>query len=129
MAKLYASEAATLIAHKAIQIHGGYGYTEDYLVERLLPGRARHGDLRRHRARSSGWSSRARGCANTESKEHHGQERRHRHQVAIHVPAAGSVGLALDDGDDALGHDVLQTPCSRNQVRAMTSRWISLVPS
>jgi alkylation response protein AidB-like acyl-CoA dehydrogenase len=34
MAKLYASEAATFITHRAIQIHGGYGYTEDYLVER-----------------------------------------------------------------------------------------------
>ncbi len=34
MAKLYASEAATFIAHRAIQIHGGYGYTEDYVVER-----------------------------------------------------------------------------------------------
>jgi butyryl-CoA dehydrogenase len=35
MAKLYASEAATFITHKAIQVHGGYGYTEDYLVERF----------------------------------------------------------------------------------------------
>ena len=34
MAKLYASEAATFITHRAIQIHGGYGYTEDYVVER-----------------------------------------------------------------------------------------------
>ncbi|MCC6645571.1 MAG: acyl-CoA dehydrogenase family protein [Polyangiaceae bacterium] len=33
-AKLYASEAATRIAHKAIQIHGGYGYTTEYGVER-----------------------------------------------------------------------------------------------
>jgi alkylation response protein AidB-like acyl-CoA dehydrogenase len=35
MAKLFASEAATFITHKAIQVHGGYGYTEDYLVERF----------------------------------------------------------------------------------------------
>jgi len=35
MAKLYASEAATFVTHRAIQIHGGYGYTEDYLVERF----------------------------------------------------------------------------------------------
>jgi butyryl-CoA dehydrogenase len=35
MAKLYASEAATFTCHRAIQIHGGYGYTEDYHVERL----------------------------------------------------------------------------------------------
>lgn len=34
MAKLFASEAATRIAHKAIQIHGGYGYTTEYAVER-----------------------------------------------------------------------------------------------
>ncbi|MDM7916880.1 MAG: acyl-CoA dehydrogenase family protein, partial [Candidatus Eisenbacteria bacterium] len=34
MAKLYASEAATRVAHAAIQIHGGYGYTKDYPVER-----------------------------------------------------------------------------------------------
>jgi butyryl-CoA dehydrogenase len=33
-AKLYASEAATYIAHKSIQIHGGYGYTVEYGVER-----------------------------------------------------------------------------------------------
>jgi len=34
MAKLYASETATRVAGKAIQIHGGYGYTESYPVER-----------------------------------------------------------------------------------------------
>jgi butyryl-CoA dehydrogenase len=34
MAKLFASETATRVAGKAIQIHGGYGYTEDYPVER-----------------------------------------------------------------------------------------------
>lgn len=33
-AKLFASEAATDIAHKALQIHGGYGYMVDYGVER-----------------------------------------------------------------------------------------------
>jgi butyryl-CoA dehydrogenase len=33
-AKLFASEAATRIAHKAIQIHGGYGYTTEFGVER-----------------------------------------------------------------------------------------------
>jgi alkylation response protein AidB-like acyl-CoA dehydrogenase len=32
--KLYASEAATFIAHRALQIHGGYGYTKEYKVER-----------------------------------------------------------------------------------------------
>ena len=34
MAKLFASEVATRVAGKAIQIHGGYGYTESYPVER-----------------------------------------------------------------------------------------------
>jgi alkylation response protein AidB-like acyl-CoA dehydrogenase len=33
-AKLYASELAEEICSKAIQIHGGYGYLEDYPVER-----------------------------------------------------------------------------------------------
>lgn len=34
MAKLYASEAAMWITTKAIQVHGGYGYTKEYNVER-----------------------------------------------------------------------------------------------
>jgi alkylation response protein AidB-like acyl-CoA dehydrogenase len=34
MAKLYASEAAVRIATEAIQIHGGYGYTKDFPVEK-----------------------------------------------------------------------------------------------
>jgi butyryl-CoA dehydrogenase len=34
MAKLAAAEAAMWIATKAIQVHGGYGYTKDYVVER-----------------------------------------------------------------------------------------------
>jgi butyryl-CoA dehydrogenase len=34
MAKLFASEVATRVAHKAIQIHGGYGYSTEYAVER-----------------------------------------------------------------------------------------------
>ena len=33
-AKLYASEMAERVCSKAIQIHGGYGYLEDYRVER-----------------------------------------------------------------------------------------------
>jgi butyryl-CoA dehydrogenase len=33
-AKLYASEMATRVAHKAIQIHGGYGYSAEFPVER-----------------------------------------------------------------------------------------------
>ncbi len=34
MAKVFAAEAAMWITTKAIQIHGGYGYTTDYPVER-----------------------------------------------------------------------------------------------
>ena len=36
MAKLFASETAMWAATKAIQIHGGYGYTKDYPVERYF---------------------------------------------------------------------------------------------
>jgi butyryl-CoA dehydrogenase len=34
IAKLYASEMATRVSHKAIQIHGGYGYSAEFPVER-----------------------------------------------------------------------------------------------
>lgn len=36
MAKLFASKAAMDIAIEAVQVYGGYGYTEDYPVERLF---------------------------------------------------------------------------------------------
>ena len=36
MAKLFASETAMEAAMKAVQIHGGYGYTKEYTVERLF---------------------------------------------------------------------------------------------
>jgi butyryl-CoA dehydrogenase len=36
MAKLYASETAMDAVDKAVQIHGGYGYTKEYMVERLF---------------------------------------------------------------------------------------------
>jgi len=35
IAKLFASEMATRVTHKAIQIHGGYGYSREYPVERM----------------------------------------------------------------------------------------------
>jgi butyryl-CoA dehydrogenase len=35
MAKYYASDIAVDVARKAVQIHGGYGYTKDYTIERL----------------------------------------------------------------------------------------------
>ncbi len=34
IAKLFASEMATRVTHKAMQIHGGYGYSQEYPVER-----------------------------------------------------------------------------------------------
>jgi butyryl-CoA dehydrogenase len=34
IAKLFAGEMATRVTHKAIQIHGGYGYSREYPVER-----------------------------------------------------------------------------------------------
>lgn len=36
MAKLYASEAASRVCNRALQIHGGYGYTREFAVERHL---------------------------------------------------------------------------------------------
>ncbi len=36
MAKLFASEAANRACNKAVQIHGGYGYTREFPVERYL---------------------------------------------------------------------------------------------
>jgi len=36
MAKLFASEAASRACNKALQIHGGYGYTREFHVERHL---------------------------------------------------------------------------------------------
>ena len=36
MAKLFASETAMKVATQAVQIHGGYGYTREYPVERMM---------------------------------------------------------------------------------------------
>ncbi|MGO4770770.1 acyl-CoA dehydrogenase family protein [Flavobacterium sp. W22_SRS_FK3] len=35
MAKMYASEVCVKVANEAVQIHGGYGYTKDYPVEKF----------------------------------------------------------------------------------------------
>ncbi len=35
LAKLFASEAANRVAYRAIQVHGGYGFFEEYEVARL----------------------------------------------------------------------------------------------
>ena len=36
MAKFFASRSAVWCAEQAVQVHGGYGYTKDYKVERLF---------------------------------------------------------------------------------------------
>ena len=36
IAKLFASETSSLCANHAVQVHGGYGYCEEYPVERYL---------------------------------------------------------------------------------------------
>ena len=36
MSKVFCTEAAGEICHRAVQIHGGYGYTREYPVERHL---------------------------------------------------------------------------------------------
>jgi alkylation response protein AidB-like acyl-CoA dehydrogenase len=35
MAKLYSSEASNRVCYRALQIHGGYGYTKEYPIERM----------------------------------------------------------------------------------------------
>ena len=36
MAKLFAAETAMTVATQAIQLHGGYGYTREFAVERYF---------------------------------------------------------------------------------------------
>lgn len=36
VAKLFASETAMFVTHKALQLHGGYGFMTDYPLERML---------------------------------------------------------------------------------------------
>ena len=36
MAKVFASEAAMWVTTKAVRIFGGYGYTREYPVERMM---------------------------------------------------------------------------------------------
>ncbi|MBU1299343.1 MAG: acyl-CoA dehydrogenase [Bacteroidetes bacterium] len=35
MAKYYASEVAVMVTNEAVQIHGGYGFTKDFIVEKF----------------------------------------------------------------------------------------------
>ena len=43
-AKIYCNEMAIRVTSEAIQVHGGYGFTDEYLVSRLYRG-ARYGTL------------------------------------------------------------------------------------
>ncbi|MCI7466025.1 MAG: acyl-CoA dehydrogenase, partial [Bacteroidales bacterium] len=36
MAKLFAAQTAMEVTTKAVQLHGGYGYTREYPVERMM---------------------------------------------------------------------------------------------
>ena len=36
MAKLYASEVASDVTRRCLQLHGGYGYTREYAIERMM---------------------------------------------------------------------------------------------
>ena len=43
MAKLFATEACGRIVDRVVQLHGGYGYSRDFPVERLYRDAQRHG--------------------------------------------------------------------------------------
>ena len=36
MAKLFAAETASYVTNRAVQLFGGYGYTKDFPVERMM---------------------------------------------------------------------------------------------
>jgi alkylation response protein AidB-like acyl-CoA dehydrogenase len=36
MAKTFCSDTAMSVTSDAVQLHGGYGYTKDYAVERMM---------------------------------------------------------------------------------------------
>jgi alkylation response protein AidB-like acyl-CoA dehydrogenase len=44
MAKIYTNEMSIRVTSDAIQIHGGYGFTDEFAVSRLFRG-ARYGSL------------------------------------------------------------------------------------
>ena len=48
MAKAWISEMCNRVAYKAVQIHGGYGYMQEYRIRQALPGCARDAHLRRY---------------------------------------------------------------------------------
>ena len=49
MVKAYVCKAAEWVTREAMQIHGGYGYAEEYSVSRLFVDAARAEHLRRRR--------------------------------------------------------------------------------
>ena len=56
MAKMFATEMAERVCRNAIQIHGGYGYSSDYPVERIYRD-ARLMTIGEGTSESKGWSS------------------------------------------------------------------------
>ena len=55
MAKLYASEVAVYVSRIGLQIHGGYGYTKAYPIERYYRD-AKSVKYTRGPPRYNGWS-------------------------------------------------------------------------
>ncbi len=47
MAKYYSGETAVWVCDKALQMHGGYGYIDEYRRAEVLPRREDSRDLRR----------------------------------------------------------------------------------
>ena len=57
MAKLYTGELSHRAANAALQIHGGYGFMDEYAISRLYRDYKRSSRSARARTRCSGWSS------------------------------------------------------------------------
>lgn len=53
-AKLFAAETAMGVTTKAVQFHGGYGYTREYPVERMC-GTPRLQKSMKERLKYNGW--------------------------------------------------------------------------
>jgi len=50
LTKYYATEMGNRVCYKAMQVHGGVGYMQEFNVERHYPGCPRHKYLRRHQS-------------------------------------------------------------------------------
>ncbi len=57
MAKLFAADAASDVTRRAVQLFGGYGYTREYPVERMMRDAKITEICMRALPRSSAWSS------------------------------------------------------------------------